>query len=383
MKITAVRTRVMGTPGRNWIFVFVETDEGITGVGEATTEYQEQAVVSSIEQHFAPLLVGRDPTRIERLWQVMYRMFWWRQGVVMTSAISGIEQALWDIAGKAYGQPVYRLLGGPCRDRVRLYARGDLGLSSEAEEAQAAITEGFTAFKWGYGPTGKPFDEEVNIRAAHETASAIAEATGDQIDCSLHLELMVDCAGLFSLGGAIRLIRGLQGYRMLFVEEPVCVDNLNEMERLHQVGTGIKLALGERLSTRWAFREYLERRAVDVVQPDICHAGGIGELRKIAAMAEVYGVKVAPHNPYGPVALAAAVHFAAATSNFLILEYCRRTPLFFQVQKQGIEIANGHAELPTAAGLGVELDEELIAQHPYQPLAIREYYDSDGAVPMI
>ncbi len=383
MKITAVRTRVMGTPGRNWIFVFVETDEGITGVGEATTEYQEQAVVSSIEQHFAPLLVGRDPTRIERLWQVMYRMFWWRQGVVMTSAISGIEQALWDIAGKAYGQPVYRLLGGPCRDRVRLYARGDLGLSSEAEEAQAAIAEGFTAFKWGYGPTGKPFDEEVNIRAAHETVSAIAEATGDQIDCSLHLELMVDCAGLFSLGGAIRLIRGLQGYRMLFVEEPVCADNLNEMERLHQAGTGIKLALGERLSTRWAFREYLERRAVDVVQPDICHAGGIGELRKIAAMAEVYGVKVAPHNPYGPVALAAAVHFAAATSNFLILEYCRRTPLFFQVQKQGIEIANGHAELPTAAGLGVELDEELIAQHPYQPLAIREYYDSDGAVPMI
>lgn len=377
MNITRIRTRVMGTLGRNWIFVFIETDAGITGVGEATTEYQEQAVVAAIEQHFAPLLIGRDPTEIERLWQVMYRLFWWRQGLVMTSAISGIEQALWDIAGKAYGQPVYRLLGGPCRDRVRLYARGDLGLPSQMEEAQAAVTEGFTGFKWGYGPTGRPFSEEENINAAHETARAIVNATGDQLD------LMIDCAGLFSLNGAIRLVRGLQGYRMLFVEEPVCVDNINEMERLHQTGIGINLALGERFYTRWGFREFLERRAVDVVQPDICHAGGIGELRKIATMAEVYGVKVAPHNPYGPVALAAAVNFAACTNNFLILEYCRRTPLFFQVQKQGIKIANGYAELPTAPGLGVELDEDLIAKYPYQPLLTREYYGADGAVPMI
>jgi len=377
MKITRIRTRVMGTPGRNWIFVFIETDEGITGIGEATTEYQERAVISAIEQHFAPALIGRDPTEIERLWQVMYRLFWWRQGVVMSSAISGIEQALWDIAGKAYGQPVYRLFGGPCRDRVRLYARGDLGLTSQARESQAAVDEGFTAFKWGYGPTGKPFSEEENIRAAHETAHAIVEATGDR------LELMVDCAGLFSLNGAMRLIRGLQDYRMLFVEEPVCVDNINKMEQLHQAGLGVNLALGERFCTRWTFREFLERRAVDIVQPDICHAGGIGELRKIATMAEVYGVKVAPHNPYGPVALAAAVHFAAATSNFLILEYCRRTPLFSQVQKQGITIANGYAELPNGPGLGVELDEELIARYPYQPLKIREYYGADGAVPLI
>ncbi|MBC8228169.1 galactonate dehydratase [bacterium] len=377
MKITRIRTRVMGTLGRNWIFVFIETDEGITGIGEATTEYQEHAVASAIEQHFAPALIGRDPTEIERLWQVMYRLFWWRQGVVMSSAISGIEQALWDIAGKVYGQPVYRLFGGPCRDRVRLYARGDLSLTSQAREAQAAVEEGFTAFKWGYGPTGKPFDEEENIRAAHETAQAIVEATDDR------LELMVDCAGLFSLNGAMRLIRGLQDYRMLFVEEPVCVDNINEMEQLHQAGLGVNLALGERFCTRWAFREFLERRAVDIVQPDICHAGGIGELRKIATMAEVYGVKVAPHNPYGPVALAAAVHFAAVTSNFLILEYCRRTPLFFQVQKHGITIVNGYAELPTEPGLGVELDEELIAQYPYQPLKIREYYGADGSVPLI
>jgi galactonate dehydratase len=377
MKITAIRTRVMGTPGRNWIFVFIETDAGITGVGEATTEYQEHAVVAAIEHHFAPLLIGRNPTEIERLWQVMYRLFWWRQGVVMTSAISGIEQALWDIAGKAYQQPVYRLLGGPCRDRVRLYARGDLGLSSQAEEASAAVAEGFTAFKWGYGPTGRSFDEAENIRMSHEIACRIVEATGDR------LELMVDCAGLFSLNGAMRLVRGLRDYRMLFVEEPVCVDNLNEMERLHSAGLGINLALGERFCTRWGFREFLERRAVDVVQPDICHAGGIGELRKIATMAEVYGISIAPHNPYGPVALAAAVHLAAATSNFLILEYCRRTPLFFEVQKQGITINDGHAELPTVPGLGVELDEDLIAEHPYQPLAIREYYNADGGVPSV
>lgn len=378
MKITAIYTRIMGVKGRNWIFVFIETDAGITGIGEATTEYQELAVVAALEQHFAPVLIGKDPREIERIWQMLYRLNWWRQGVVMTSAMSGIDQALWDIAGKAYGQPVYRLLGGPCRDRVRLYARGDLGLPTMADEAQAAIKEGFTAFKWGYGPTGRPFDEAENIRVAQETAESIVAAIGGQ-----PLALMIDCAGLFSLNGAMQMIRGLQGYPMLFIEEPVCVDNLNEVERLHQAGLGFNLALGERLCTRWAFRDYLERRAVDVIQPDICHAGGISELRKIATMAEVYGVRIAPHNPYGPVALAAAVHLAAATSNFLILEYCRFSPLFFAVQTQGIQVANGYAELPTAPGLGVELNLDLIEQHPYQPLKIRQYYGADGAVPLI
>ncbi len=170
---------------------------------------------------------------------------------------------------------------------------------------------------------------------------------------------------------------------MLFIEEPVCVDNLNEIERLHYARPSFNLALSERLCTRWAFREYLERRVVDVIQPDICHTGGISELRKIATMAETYGVRITPHNPYGPVALAAAVNVAAATSNFLILEYCRFSPLFFTVHKQGIQIANGHAELPTAPGLGVELNLDVIDQHPYQPLPMRQYYDARGAIPLI
>ncbi len=378
MKIKSIYTRVMGVSGRNWIFVFVETDAGITGIGEATTEYQEMAVVAAIEHHFAPLLIGKDPREIERLWQMMYRLYWWRQGVVMTSAMSGIDQALWDIAGKVYGQPVYRLLGGPCRDRVRLYARGDLGLPTMAAEAEAAVTEGFTAFKWGFGPTGRPFDEVENIRTTHATARSIASAMGDH-----PIDLMIDCAGLFSLNGAMKMIRGLQEYPILFVEEPVGIDNFNEIERLHKAGLGINLALGERLCTRWAFRELLERRAVDVIQPDICHTGGISELRKIATMAEIYGVSIAPHNPYGPVALAAAVHVAAATSNFLILEYCRFSSLFFAVQKQGISVVNGFAELPTAPGLGVELQVNLIEQHPYQQLPIRSYFTADGAIPLI
>ena len=357
----------------------METDAGIaTGIGEATTEYQEYAVVATIEQHFAPMLVGKDPTEIERLWQMMYRLYWWRQGAVMTSAMSGIDQALWDIAGKAYGQPVYRLLGGSMPGScASLMPCADKGLPSIGEEAQAAAAEGFTAFKWGYGPTGRPFDEAENIRVAHENAQAIVAATDQRLD------LLIDCAGLFSLNGAMRLIRSLQGYRMLFIEEPVGVDHFHEIERLHQAGLGFNLALGERLSTRWAFREYLERRVLDVIQPDICHAGGISELRKIATMAEVYGVRIAPHNPYGPVALAAAVHVAAATSNFLILEYCRFSPLFFTVQKSGIRVANGHAELPTAPGLGVELDLEVVEQHAYRPLPIRQYYDADGAIPLI
>ena len=146
---------------------------------------------------------------------------------------------------------------------------------------------------------------------------------------------------------------------------------------------GFNLALGERLCTRWAFREYLERRALDVIQPDICHAGGISELHKLGTIAEVYGVRVAPHNPNGPISTAAAIHVAAAMSNFLILEYCRFSPLFLAVQKQGLRIVNGYAELPTAPGLGVELDMELINKHPYQALPIRQYYEVDGAVPLI
>ncbi len=205
MKITNITAHLVGipnpggrAPSRNWIFVRVETDEGIVGVGEATTEYHEEAVVAMIEGHFAPLLVGQDPTRVHYLWQQMQRFFWWRGGVVASSATSGIEQALWDVTGKAFGQPVYKLLGGAVRDRVRLYARGDLGLPTQAEEVKAAMAEGFDAFKFGTGPYVKPYHDERQVDIALSEARQVREAAGTEC------ELMVDCGGIFSQQAAHR-----------------------------------------------------------------------------------------------------------------------------------------------------------------------------------
>ena len=384
MKITSINTHVMGIPGpggrgpsRNWIFVEVHTDEGLVGLGEATTEYHEQAVVAMIEQHFAPMLVGQDPTRINSLWQQMRRLFWWRGGVVATSATSGIEQALWDIAGKALGQPVYKLLGGAVRERVRIYARSDLGLSDDAEEVRVAVEEGFGAFKFGSGAYVTPFDDEKQADVALANGQSVRDAAGP--DC----DLMIDCGGIYSQQAAHRLIAGLRSLGMLFIEEPVNADTSAGLIALRQAFPDVRIAAGERLVTRWAFRPWLEQGAVDVIQADISHCGGIGELLRIAAFAEVYNVMMAPHNPYGPVALAANLHAAAAMPNFLILEHCRHRPWLDEVQVVGPEINNGHIELNTLPGLGIELDWDYVKGHPYVRLPLRTFTDPSGGLPMV
>lgn len=384
MKITNITAHLMGIPGpgrhapsRNWIFVRVETDEGITGVGEATTEYHEHAVVSMIEQHFAPLLVGQDPTRIQSAWQQMQRFFWWRGGVVASSAASGIDQALWDITGKAYGQPVYRLLGGAVRDRVRVYARSDLGLQNQREEIQAALREGFTAFKWGPGIVQQPFDDAKQADVAISLYRDLREGAGASCD------LMIDCGGIFSVQSAHRLIEGLRPVRMLFVEEPVNMDTPRGLVELRQAFPEVRIAAGERLMTRWGFREWIEQGAVNVIQADISHCGGISEILRIATWAEVYNVLMAPHNPYGPVALAASMHACAVMPNFLILEHCRHRPWFEAVQKYGPLVQDGSVLLTDRPGLGIELDWEYVRKHPYQPLKLRTFVDKDGATPLV
>lgn len=384
MKITSIRTHVMGivspggrAPSRNWIFVRVDTDKGIHGIGEATTEYHEQAVVAMIEQHFAPLLVGEDPTQIQRAWQKMQRFFWWRGGVVASSAASGIEQALWDVTGKAYGLPVHKLLGGAVRDRVRLYARTDLGLATAEDEARAAVDEGFDAFKFGPGRYVQPFDDEQQVDVAIAEARQIRAATGPKC------QLMIDCGGIFSLQAAHRLIDGIRDLALLFVEEPVNMDTPQQLRELRQAFPGVRIAAGERNVTRWQFREWLETGAVDVVQADVCHCGGIGELLRIASYAELHGLRVAPHNPYGPVALAANVHAAACMPNFLVLEHCRHRPWFNEVQRFGPEVHNGHVVPSDRPGLGIELDWDYVGRYPYRPLKLRTFYDQDGAVPPI
>ncbi len=384
MKIISIRAYVMGivkkgglAPSRNWIFVRVETDEGLIGNGEATTEYHELAVVAMIEQHFAPLLVGQDPTRVHHAWQQMHRLFWWRGGVVASSAASGIEQALWDITGKAFGLPVYKLLGGRVRDRVRLYARPDLGLATVGEEVRTAVSEGFDAFKFGPGAYIRPYSDQQQVDIALNVAGEIRAAAGPQCD------LMIDCGGIFSLQAAHRLAEGLREVPLLFMEEPVNMETPQKLIEMRRAFPNLRIAAGERLATRWQFREWLEQGAIDVIQADISHCGGIGELLRIASYAEIYGVQVAPHNPYGPVAFAANIHAAICMPNFLILEHCRHHPWFDAVQIFGPTVEGGRVTPSDRPGLGIELDWDYVKKHPYQHLKLRAFVDGDGGLPLI
>ena len=382
MKITDIQTYVMNVPGpdgvtprRNWVFVEVHTDAGITGIGEATTEYHELAVAAQIESELKPRLLGMDPTDVERIWQLGYRDFWWKRGVVHTSALSGIDQALWDIAGKAAGQPVFKLLGGRARDHIRCYARADLGLGSLEEHAAQALAEGFDAFKHGYGAEVRPFAPEAQVEVALDELGRLRRALGPQT------ALMIDCAGLFTPQTAHRLMAGLAPLDPFFVEEPLEQGTVEPYLRLKRDFPQMRLAAGERWMTRWDCREWFERQAVDVCQVDICHTGGISELMKVAHCAEMYGIAVAPHNPYGPVALAAAAHAAAAMQNFLILEHCRLRPWFEQVQQVAVPIRGGYIEVGELArhpGLGVELDLDLVRSRPHQPLSAGRHVDHVG-----
>ena len=384
MKITDIRAYVMNvpaadaeTPRRNWIFVEVETDAGVTGIGEATTEHHEMAVAAQVETALKPRLLGMDPRDVEQVWQLGYRDFWWKRGVVHTSAVSGIDMALWDIVGKASGQPVFKLLGGKVRSRVRCYARADLGLDSLAAHASQALEEGFDAFKHGHGPAVRPFDVDAQVDVAVEEMTRLREALGPDV------ALMIDCGGVFSPPAAHRLMRELQPLNLFFVEEPIEQSLVAPYVRLKGDFPGVRVAAGERWITRWDCREWFEKQAVDVCQVDICHAGGISELMKIAHFAEVYGIGIAPHNPYGPVALAAAAHAAAAMQNFEILEHCRLRPWFDDVQALQVPISGGYVdveELGRRPGLGVELDMEMVRSRPFRALPPRRYVGPDGSI---
>ena len=386
MKITDIRTHIMSVPGpdgetvvRNWIFVEVCTDEGITGLGEATTEYHELAVAAQIETELKPRLLGMDPTDVEQIWQLGYRDFWWKRGVVHTSALSGIDQALWDIAGKAAGQPVFKLLGGKVRDRVRCYARPDFAACTAPEAALQAVEEGFDAFKAGQEDMPDPFDPHRLAEIEIEKFRQILETVGPDVD------LMIDCAGLHTPQSAHRLVEGLAPLGMLFIEEPIEQSTVEPYLRLKRDFPDVYFAAGERWMTRWDCRAWFEKQAIDVCQADISHTGGISELMRIASFAEIYGIRVAPHNPYGPVALAAAAHAAAAMPNFLILEHCRLRPWFEQVQALAVPIQGGYievAELAQRSGLGVKLDMDLVRSRPHRPLNARRKLTRDGSIPL-
>ncbi len=369
MKVTDIKTYVMWAKGagRNWMFVKVETDEGIHGWGEGTLVNQTTAIAESAHM-LAPQIIGKDAFDIERHWQTMFLHNRYRGGVIISSALSAIDQALWDIKGKALGVPVYQLLGGAVRDRIRTYAGADT-----REGVKAAIGDGFTAVKTGWGYSMIGLDERKEPAMFREHIAEIREAAGADVD------VMVDNHGRSRPAMAIKLIRSVEEYDLLFFEEPVPPDNPDSLALVRQAGLQTELAAGERLLTRWGNKEVIERQLVDVLQPDICHCGGISEIRRIAAMAETYYINMAFHNPKGPVATAASVHVAASIPNFLILEHVSKVPVFDEIQKEPMKLGGGYYELPTVPGLGVDLEEEAFEAYPYRYRPVLFASHEDGA----
>jgi galactonate dehydratase len=373
--ITGIKTLVVNAEMRNWVFVKVETSEaGLFGWGEASVEWKTRAVVGAVED-LAPLVIGEDPTRIEHLYQKMYRQAFWRigAGMIGMSAISGIEQACWDILGKSFGAPVYKCLGGSVRDRVRMYTHlggGEMRSVYETqrnddagilvERALQVVARGYSALKILITPPTEALNRNSEYKDVDRKMSALRSALGDEID------IMVDCHGRHSLANAVEFCRVLAPYRPYFVEEPVPPENVEVLAEVRKASP-VPIATGERLTTRYQFREVFERLACHVVQPDLCHCGGLWEAKKIAAMAEVYTMGVAPHNPLGPVASAAAVHFALSTPNFLIQEdMLEDVPWRWDVVNHSLKTDNGYW-LPTdLPGLGVEVNEAAAARFPFK-----------------
>ena len=378
MKITAISVHFAREQARNWTFVKVETDEGYYGWGEATLEFHEKIVETAVNE-LSQRVLGMNPTHIEAIWQRLYRHGFWRGGPVLNSAISGIEQACWDITGKVYGQPVYKLLGGPTRDRIRMYTHGGGGTPEQAAQSALEIkNQGFTAMKMGMRSERMPNADLKALDDLVANIESIRAAVGTDLD------LMLDDHGKHRPIGAAEIVKALAPYHFLFLEELVPPDNADALKKAALAAQvhGVKLATGERLFTKWEFRDIIEQQLVDVLQPDICHCGGILEARKIAAMAETYYIQVAPHNPNGPISTAAALHLSAAIPNFLILEYARSSA-FTAVQKPEATLApkDGWMELPDRPGLGVDLNEDYLSQHPYDPMRQWSHlYHTDGAV---
>ncbi|MEM0964762.1 MAG: galactonate dehydratase [Verrucomicrobiota bacterium] len=370
MKITAIKSVVVNAEMRNWVFCKVETDvPGLIGWGEASLEWKSRSLVAAIED-MAPMCIGEDPSRIEHLYQKMYRQSFWRLGVIGMSAISAIEQALWDIRGKDLGVPVYQLLGGRVRDKVRMYTHlggGNMKAVYETFEvgplielAQEVVDNGYTAVKVVFVPYSEPLEGPATVKRFAKMMGALRHALGDSID------IMVDFHGRTYPAMAVQYINAIEEFSPYFCEEPVPPENVEALLEVRQ-STRVPIATGERLVSRQQFRPVFEQRACHVIQPDLCHCGGLFEAKKIAAMAEAYQMGVAPHNPLGPVANAAALHFALSTPNFLIQEdMLTDVPWRWDVVQSQLETKDGYWLPCEAPGLGITVDEKEAAKHPFQ-----------------
>jgi len=389
MRITKIETHICNARMRNWIFVKVLTDTpGLWGWGEATLEWHTRSVVGAIAD-LEPLLIGENPTRIEYLWQMMYRQhFWHGNGIVRGTAISGIDIALWDILGKVHGVPCHKLWGGPVRDYVRLYSHLGGGKMEEfyqtdpadasrfAELAQKSVAEGFTAFKTMAVPETLPLEGLAPVRYAEKCVAAMREAVGESID------IMVDCHARPSPRMGHLFAQALEPYGLYWFEEPCWPETVEDIAQIQQA-VRTPIATGERLVGIHAFRELLEKRACSVIQPDITHCGGLSEARRIAALADAYRVALAPHNPQGPVSTAASLELGFATPSYIICESVHSdVPWRNEICTESfvVEPAGRMVRPGTRPGLGIEIDEREVAKHPFeQEVPMRTFY-KDGSV---
>ncbi|WP_379139583.1 galactonate dehydratase [Paenibacillus sp. sgz500992] len=357
MKITGFETFIV--PPR-WLFLKIETDEGISGWGEPVVEGKAHTVQTAVEE-LMDLLIGQDPQRIEDLWQLMYRGGFYRGGAILMSAIAGIDQALWDIKGKIYNAPVYQLLGGACRNSMRVYSwiGGDrpIDVVKSALEKKAA---GFTAIKMNASEEMQFIDTHDKVYAIVERVAAIREACGPEFG------IAVDFHGRLHKPMARGLARELDPYRLMFIEEPVLPEN-NEVLREIAHHTSTPIATGERMFSRWDFKNLLKDGVVDIIQPDLSHAGGITECKKIFAMAEAFDVAVAPHCPLGPIALAACLQVDATSYNAVIQEqslgihYNQGNDLLDYITDPTVfAYSDGHVNIPSGPGLGITVNEEYV-----------------------
>ena len=368
LKITDVQPFLVNA-GRNYVYVKVSTDQGIHGWGEAYSAGPDEGTLATIRD-FKDWLVGKDPRNVEYLWATMYNFTRFPGGMLINAAISGIEHALWDIAGKAAGLPVYMLMGGKCRNKIRCYQA-----ANSPEQAKNLIGKyGYTALKATLG-FANTVPEAASIRALGARAEAMREAVGPNVDLCFDAHARIWAPYL-----AYELAEILKPVKPLFLEEAVRPENMDAMAELRRRAQ-IPIATGEELYTKYQFQQLMALNGADIVQPDICLAGGFLEEKKIAAIAEAHYVQVAPHNPLGPLATLVNIHFAACTPNFVILEYQPddASPRKDLIKGETIVAKDGYLEIPDKPGWGYEMDEDAFKRMPGKPWHRGFAFTPDGA----
>ncbi|MEO2018272.1 MAG: galactonate dehydratase [Fuerstiella sp.] len=389
MKITAIETLVCHARMRNWVFVKVVTDQpGLFGWGEATLEWHTRSIVGAVED-VSQLLIGEDPTRVEHLWQMMWRQhFWHGCGIVRSTAIAGIDIALWDIVGKLHGVPCHQLWGGPVRDSVRLYCHlggGNLENFYETpvdnarmfgDLAQQAVADGFTAFKSMAVPPTMPIEGLRPVKAAEACVAAMRESVGDEID------IMVDCHARPSPAMGLKFAQALDRYGLYFIEEPCWPESIDGLAAINAAVT-TPIATGERITHLAAFRDLFAAHACEICQLDITHCGGFTEARRIAALADAYRIALAPHNPQGPVSTAASLEFGFSQPSYIICESVHNdVPWRDDIVDEGFVVdPSTRSVTPNERpGLGIEINEDEVRKHPFQQEVPQRVFYADGSV---